>query len=138
MPIQATTEGAHFAVGATSSCGDDDAAAIAVERLQRIAPRSLPNELRLLAGGDDIDGKLDPECVGEAQERREGRVVLPALEPRDGGLGHLQALCERGLAEAVLGAVGDHLHRDPRASAVRSHSRRYSGSASRCSASTSS
>jgi hypothetical protein len=86
-------------VGAVSSRGHDDAAAVAVECLKCVASGALPDELRLLAGGCDVDRQLDPQCVGETQERWEGGVVLAALEARDGGLGHLQALCERGRQE---------------------------------------
>jgi hypothetical protein len=36
--------------------------------------------------------------------------VLAALQPRDRRLTHLQPLRERGLAEAMLGTMADHLH----------------------------
>jgi hypothetical protein len=100
------------ATGLRSGGCDDDEATVALERLESVAACAAADELRLLSAGRDVDHELNPERLREAQQCWEGRVVLAALEPRDGWLAHSQTPGERGLAESVLGAVGDHLHRD--------------------------
>jgi hypothetical protein len=46
---------APTALGQTSGRSHDDCATVALKGLQRVAPRSLSDELRLLAGGRDVD-----------------------------------------------------------------------------------
>jgi hypothetical protein len=93
----------------SGGCNDDDAT-IALERLEGVTARAAADELRLLSAGSDVDHELDPERLREAQQCWEGRVVLAALKPRNGRLAHPYAPGERGLAESVLGAVGNQLY----------------------------
>ncbi len=89
---------------------NDDGAAVALEGLEGVTTGALTDQLRLVPAGSDVDRKLNTERIGDTQQHWERWVVLPALQPRDGGLTHPQALGQRGLAETVLRAVGDHLH----------------------------
>src|ERR1700689_751621 len=109
---RATTPSYAAARQQASGRGDHYGAAVALEGLQGVPLGALADQLRLLSSGGDVDRELDAQRLGDAQEHRERRVVLAALQPRHGGLGHLQALSQRGLAQAVLCPVGDHLYRD--------------------------